>query len=100
MSSHSTQQALIAITSKKKSDSADGDTGDSPGDKTAIPFPGTWSVGFCGGTIERIKERCAGDFNVVNQTKHVLKVSGLSGNYPKNTGGLNSLNHVDIVTKI
>eukprot|EP00959_Pyramimonas_sp_CCMP1952_P021081 444443-Pyramimonas_sp.AAC.1 len=34
-------------------------------------FPGVWSHAFLGGAIERVRERCAGDFSVVHQTKAV-----------------------------
>jgi hypothetical protein len=40
-------------------------------------FPGTWSVAFLGGTLERVKERCAGDFNFVKQSKSTQKLPGI-----------------------
>ena len=42
-------------------------------------FPGVTSIAFLGGTIERVRERCAGDCSVVRQTKTVMSLPGLSG---------------------
>jgi hypothetical protein len=41
-------------------------------------FPGSVSVAFLGGTIERVRERCAGDCNMVRQTKVVQKLPALN----------------------
>lgn len=41
-------------------------------------FPGATSVAFLGGTIERVRERCAGDCPTVRQTKTVMKMPGLT----------------------
>ena len=41
-------------------------------------FPGIWSLAFLGGTIERVRERCAGDYSLVRQTKIVQKLPALS----------------------
>ena len=44
-------------------------------------FPGLWSIAFLGGTLERVKERCAGDFSFVKQTKYVSKLPPISTDY-------------------
>ena len=51
------ERALNAINAKKTGTDtqAEGDA-DTPTEKTT-PFPGIWSTGFCGGTIERVKDR-------------------------------------------
>ena len=59
------EKALNHILAAKKKESQEADS-DPATDKTT-PFPGLWSVGFCGGTIERVKERCAGDYSTVVQ---------------------------------
>lgn len=41
------------------------------------PFPGTVSIAFLGGTIERVRERCAGDFSMVRQTRASMRLPGL-----------------------
>ena len=46
-------------------------------DKIGV-FPGSVSVAFLGGTIERVRERCAGDCHAVRQTKAVQRLPGLS----------------------
>ena len=53
-------------------------------------FPGVWSTAFLGGTIERVRERCAGDVAQVKQTKAIAKLPGLRPAYV--TEHLNSLN--------
>ena len=49
-----------------------------PGIPEGLPFPGTFPVTFLGGTIERVRERCAGDFDVVKQVKTVQRLPGLN----------------------
>ena len=41
-------------------------------------FPGAWSVAYAGGTMERCKERCAGDFMQTKFTKKGGKFPALS----------------------
>ena len=38
-------------------------------DAEPSPFPGAFPGAFLGGTIERVRERCAGDFDAVKQLK-------------------------------
>ena len=39
------------------------------------------SHAFLGGTIERVRERCAGDFCMVRQTKALMKLPGIDRQY-------------------
>ncbi len=39
-------------------------------------FPGIWSVAFLGGTTERVKERCAGNYSQVRGQKLISKLPG------------------------
>lgn len=48
------------------------------GQPRACIFPGVWSLAFLGGTIERVKERCAGDFSTTKQNKAIEKLPPLS----------------------
>jgi hypothetical protein len=48
-----------------------------PDDERIAPFPGAFSVAFLGGTIERVRERCAGDCPVVKQSRLVQRLPGL-----------------------
>jgi hypothetical protein len=50
-------------------------------DTKTTPFPGIWSLAFLGGTIERVRERCAGDFCIVKQTKGLQKLPCLDPGY-------------------
>ena len=64
----------IATSAKRRRvGQADGDAADplppdDANEKVGV-FPGTMSVAFLGGTIERVRERCAGDCHMVRQTK-------------------------------
>jgi len=48
------------------------------GEGGAVNFPGVWSVSFLGGTIDRCKERCSGNFSQLKQTKSVMKLAPIS----------------------
>ena len=41
-------------------------------------FPGVWSAAYLGGTMERCKERCSGDFDQMKQSKRVRSLPALS----------------------
>ena len=47
------------------------------GEEVSLPFPGTHSVAFLGGTIERARERAAGDCCLVRQTGTVQRMPPL-----------------------
>jgi hypothetical protein len=51
--------------------------GAADGDERVVAFPGVFSVAFLGGTIERVRERCAGDCPAVRQTKIAMSLPGL-----------------------
>ena len=59
---------------------ADGTPGpmELPDDDRGLPFPGANSAVFLGGAIERVRERCSGDFSVVHQTKAAAQLPGLT----------------------
>ena len=48
-----------------------------PEDDHGSSFPGSVSVAFLGGTIERVRERCSGDCPVIRQMVSVTKLPGL-----------------------
>ena len=50
-------------------------------DSKMVIFPGTWSHAFLGGTIERVRERCAGDYSIVRQTKGVMKLPAMGADW-------------------
>ncbi|CAK0797938.1 unnamed protein product, partial [Prorocentrum cordatum] len=58
-------------------------------------FPGVWSHAFLGGTIERVRERCAGDFSVAHQTKAVVRLPSIQPEYLERAG----LGDLDIAGK-
>ena len=79
---------------KRRKLSADGgevaECGDDD-DEKMIAFPGAFSVAFLGGTIERVRERCAGDCPSVRQTKVVQKLPSLrADNINQDCPGLNA----------
>lgn len=43
-----------------------------------LPFPGVVSIAFLGGTIERVRERCSGDFALVRQSRAALRLPPIS----------------------
>ena len=79
---------------KQRKLSADGEEvaeGGDDDDEKMIAFPGAFSVAFLGGTIERVRERCAGDCPSVRQTKVVQKLPSLrADNINQDCPGLNA----------
>ena len=79
---------------KRRKLSADGGEvaeGGDDDDEKMIAFPGAFSVAFLGGTIERVRERCAGDCPSVRQTKVVQKLPSLRvDNINQDCPGLNA----------
>ena len=53
---------------------ADPGPAEDSGSPHPFPFPGINSLAFLGGTIERVRERCSGDFSLAVQTKLVQKL--------------------------
>ena len=48
------------------------------GARQTAHVPKTWSVAFLGGTLERCKARCAGDFNQIRDSKFVARLPALT----------------------
>ena len=84
-------QSKIQAAKKRRTTAASAADGDGEGEPTGkedsktIPgvFPGMWSHACLGGTIERIQERCAGNFNVVKQTAPTQKLPALKPEWVK-----------------
>lgn len=77
-------QATMTASSKRRRIDLDDDADAAPVDlplPTGKSFPGMWSHCFLGGTIERVRERCAGDVAQVHQTKQLAKLPPLSHQY-------------------
>ena len=79
---HKAKLATVSSAKKRRLAEGDAETQNPPAiapdehDKSGV-FPGSFSVAFLGGTIERIRERCAGDCHIVRQTKATQKLPGL-----------------------
>jgi hypothetical protein len=88
------QEKMVAAKKRRigpkggEDDGAPPEADDEDGKITA--FPGTWSLAFLGGTIERARERCAGDFCKLRQSKHVQKLPTISHDWVAR--GLKNLN--------
>eukprot|EP00972_Heterocapsa_arctica_P038791 5716536-Heterocapsa_arctica.AAC.1 len=72
--------AAINAAKRRKKDACqeEGAPDAEPEDPDGANFPGAFSIAFLGGTIERVKERCAGDCPTVRQTKTVQRLPGLT----------------------
>lgn len=57
------------------------DAGANDGEEKTANFPGVLSSAFLGGTIERVRERCAGDCAAVRQTKAALRLPGVAPDF-------------------
>ena len=72
------KEATTARAAKKRRvDAGDGDDQAAVDDDACSPFPGSHSVAYLGGTIERTRERASGDCCLVRQTNVVMRLPSL-----------------------